>query len=120
MTLDELITNLNACPDHDEPIRFTGANEGNPGLFHSWRGVYAHLAIDLQPETITVGELLERASAAKGETFEGYKGGEYVMDGDTPVWCSEYGRSQSIAIVGINTATDPVSLLTYDIEEYMF
>lgn len=120
MTLDELITNLNACPDQDALIRFTGVAGGNPGEFHSWRGIYAHLAIDLQPETITVGELLERASAAKGETFQGYKGGDYTMDGDTPVWCSEYGYASHFAIVGINAATDPVSLLTHDIGEYLY
>lgn len=120
MTLDELITNLESCPHQDAYIRFTGAAGGNPGEFHSWRGVYAHLALDLQAEVVTVGDLLSRAIAAKGATFEGYKGGDFVMDGDTPVWCSEYGCSQHIAIVGINAATEPVQLLTHDIEEYVF
>lgn len=119
MTLDDLITNLNAC-DPDEYVRFVGAVRGNPDSFHSWRGVYAHLALDIGDYPIKVSELLDRAAASKNETFEGYKGGDFYMTGDTPVWASEYGSAQHNAIVGVDHSTSPVALLTHNIEEYVF
>lgn len=54
---------------------------GNP---HSWRGVYAELAFEPVDDT-TVGEMLAEARSAIGETYYGYKGGEFTMALDTSV-----------------------------------
>lgn len=59
---------------------------------HSFRGEPAQLAISSGNGTI-VANMLEEAKAAVGKTFEGYKGGEYVMTEKTSVNFSFYGSS---------------------------
>lgn len=54
---------------------------GNP---HSWRGSYDELAFE-PVENATVGRMLEDAKSAVGATYEGWKGGEFLMTLDTPV-----------------------------------
>ena len=58
----------------------------------SWRGVYAELAFEPKAGA-TAGDVLKEARAAVGSTFEGYKGGEYVMDEDTLCHVDAYGDS---------------------------
>lgn len=54
---------------------------GNP---HSWRGVYSELAFEPVDDT-TVGEMLSEARSAVGQTYTGWKGGDYLMTLDTDV-----------------------------------
>ena len=56
-------------------------------------------------------EILKEALLAHGKTFEGYKGGEFTMEGDTPVWYSHYGTTGP-AIMGITDEGE--ILLQYD------
>lgn len=51
---------------------------------HSWRGSYDELAFEPLDNT-TVGEMLAAAKSAVGETYEGWKGGDFVMTLDTRV-----------------------------------
>jgi hypothetical protein len=57
---------------------------------HSDRGSYDELAFDPKPEA-KIEDMLRYAKGAVGETFEGWKGGDYTMDLDTPVYIGEYG-----------------------------
>lgn len=74
-----------------------------PSPLDSWRGIYNELALGWRPpnardhrlDTTTVAELLADAKAAVGKTFDGYKGGEYVMSRDTPVHIDNYGETYS-------------------------
>lgn len=85
MTLAELIAALEAVdPDRMLPLGFS-----NP---HSWRGVYSELAFE-PTANVTVREMLADARSALGATFEGYKGGQYTMDGLTDCWLDEEGSS---------------------------
>lgn len=61
---------------------------GNP---HSWRGVYAELAFEPVDNT-TVGEMLREARSAVGETYTGWKGGDFVMTLETTVNVDYEGR----------------------------
>lgn len=83
MTLGELITALEAA-DAEQII---------PNGFdtpHSYRGYYNELAFE--PATdITVAEMLEAARSALGETYEGWKGGQYKMTAHTDCWLAEEG-----------------------------
>lgn len=45
----------------------------------SWRGDYSQLAF-IEAEGITVEEMINNARSAIGETFEGWKGGDFTMD----------------------------------------
>ena len=91
MKLGELIAQLKQYnPDTEVRLGF-----GSP---HSYRGYYEALAFEPVKNT-TIGEMLKHAESALGKTFEGYKGGTYLMDHWTDVclaadvWLAAYGCS---------------------------
>lgn len=85
MTLGELIEHLEReDPDRVVPLGFTHA--------HSYRGYYGDLAFEPCEHT-TVGAMLAEVRGALGQTFTGYKGGEYTMGEYTDVWLAEWGRT---------------------------
>lgn len=83
MTLGELIAALEAMP--------AGAEVANLREAHSYRGYYSDLAFERDLGTRPASKLLSECKAALGNTFCGYKGGDYVMDAETPVWVAYYG-----------------------------
>ena len=60
------------------------------GSPHSDRGSYDELAFTPEAEA-RIGDMLDYARQADGSTYEGWKGGDYTMDRDTPVYIGEYG-----------------------------
>jgi len=60
------------------------------GDLHSFRGEPLHLAI-YHSNGATVKEMLDHAKEALGKTFQGYKGGEYVMHENTEIHFAHYG-----------------------------
>ena len=58
----------------------------------SWRGDYCQLAFAPEKET-TIKDMLDNALSALGETFRGYKGGEFVMNNDSEVYIANYGET---------------------------
>lgn len=95
------------------PIRYEDG--GHPGRPHSYRGYYADLAFEDGKPT-TLGAFRKAARKALGATFEGYKGGDFTMNGDTPLWRSPYGINSKVAIVGITVGDDAVILHTKKLE----
>ncbi len=85
MTLDELIQFLEAMPGE---MRV----DNGLGEAHSYRGWYDCLAFE-PCGSRTVAEILSDAPAARGQTFRGYKGGEYLMGGNTPVFIAMWGTA---------------------------
>lgn len=83
LTLGDLIDLLEHM-DPDQMIQ-------NLPVPHSYRGYYTNLAFNPSTCRVPVGQLLESCRGLIGETFEGYKGGEYTMDRSTPLWISDYG-----------------------------
>lgn len=86
MTLQQLIDAL-AAADQDQvvPLGF-----GRPW---SYRGGPSDVAF--VPETdVTVAAMLAEAQFALGETFHGYKGGQYTMGAGVDCYIAEYGSSQ--------------------------
>jgi hypothetical protein len=59
---------------------------------HSYRGYYHELAFEACTDA-TVSDILDELNSAVGETFEGYKGGDYRMDRYSQVWIAPYGSS---------------------------
>ena len=102
-SLDDLINRLEELPQ-DMPILL--------GEAESYRGYYMDLAFVPLDEPRTVKEALKEAEKANGSTFEGYKGGDFTMARDTPVWYSHYGDCGP-AIIGI---TDEGVILTQEDE----
>lgn len=84
MNLGELIDRLGAEP----PSRLI---RHGFGLANSYRGFYEDLAF--QPEErVTVGSMLTNARATLDCTYEGYKGGMYIMRRSTECWLAMWGE----------------------------
>lgn len=83
MILKDLIEFLEKHPE-EKRVK-TGF--GNP---HSYRGHYYELAFEVIENT-TVGEMLESAKSALGETYQGYKGGNFQMNEYTDCHLAKYG-----------------------------
>lgn len=81
MTLEELINRLKELPPD---LRMDGLR--NP---HSYRGYYCELAFERDNKKY-VSEVLEEALRCVNQVFEGYRGGDYIMHMDTPVWIANY------------------------------
>ena len=81
-----------------------------PLSFHSYRGYYHDLCLTYATreeslgEEVSVGKLLEMCNEANGKEFTGYKGGEFLMDRETPIWISDYDYSTGMAIEKIEEA----------------
>lgn len=113
LTLGGLISALEAAPEADVVAFDTG---GHPGRFGSYRGYYADIAIKTEVAPITVRELLFVARDALGRTFEGYKGGDFTMGEDTPLWVAEYGITSGVAVVRATQADGRLVLTTAQID----
>jgi len=113
LTLGQAIARLEDAPA-DAPVLWEDGK--SPGDADSYRGYYADLAINDAQETTTVGQLLKTLQASLGKTFEGYKGGDYTMGEDAPLWRSEYGRSSGIAVMGMTVLDDRVVMVTKQID----
>lgn len=85
MYLRELIDELKT---HDPK------KECRPGFHHphSYRGCYGDLAF-APCAVATVGDMLQAAEQALGDTFQGYKGGDFTMGECTDCWLAHYGRT---------------------------
>ena len=58
---------------------------------HSYRGYYQDLAFELSVSNMKVSEMLNMCQECMGEVFEGYKGGDFQMGRNTPIWVANYG-----------------------------
>lgn len=77
MTLGEYIEFLKKYNPDDGVV--CGFGEPN-----SWRGSYDELCF-YPSRHVTIGWMLKEAESANGAIYNGYKGGQYKMDLDTPV-----------------------------------
>ncbi len=101
----------------DASVVFDDELRHAPGRFHSYRGYYEMIAIDYSNEDMPVSEFLEKIQDAIGETFEGYKGGNFKMNRQTPVWASEYGASSGIGVIGVENIDGYCVLKTCLVDE---
>lgn len=103
MRLGDIIERLDGAPQ-DAPIWYDF--EAGVGEFHSWRGSYQDLTLAPTEDPSMVGDVLWRARQALTKTFYGYKGGDYEMNKDTPVWADQYGEASGRMILGIDRTLD--------------
>jgi len=82
MTLGDLIKELeNLQPE---------ATIHECGHLHSYRGYYSDLCVHSEGNN-SVKHFLEECKNALGACFEGWKGGEFWMTGNTPMWHAPEG-----------------------------
>ena len=99
LTLGGLIDKL----DFASPNLPVTSDYGPPGEGLSYRGYYCDLAFEKEGEAITVKDFLNRCKRLLDQEQEGYKGGQFLMERDTPLWISDYETDSNIAIVETET-----------------
>ena len=129
LTLGELLVLLKDTPtewgDKKEPVTI-GFDFGTayPIGFSSWRGSYAEVAINYalsgydgeQFAHTDLKDFVKMLEETIGETFTGWKGGEYTMTSDTPVWVANDGDVGNTGVVGIKNKDYTVVIQTWDCE----
>lgn len=115
MNLGTLIETLERMPA-DARVRFD--SDVPVGALASYRGYYEQLALGTANTEPTVAAVLEDARAADGGTFQGYKGGDFVMGRHTAVWADNIGDYSSVAITGARLVNGVVELTTMSIRDY--
>jgi hypothetical protein len=115
MRLGDLIQTLAALPG-DAPLRWD--HGGHVGYLRSYRGYYEQLALGTSDEMRTVAAVLADARAADGETFSGYKGGEYEMGRGTPIWAAEWGDTSDYGIAGARMEDGVAVLVRVNVGDY--
>jgi len=73
---------------------------GSPTQPHSYRRYYSDLAFEPTDGDVTVSRLREGLSNCLGRTFEGWKGGDYTMKEDTPLWAAHEGCTGRAMVSG--------------------
>ena len=118
LTIAQVIDRLMAC-DQNKPVYATDWDRKTGlmplGGIDSYRGIYAELAIEPchGGDPMLVQDLFEfLQQAVEGYTFQGWKGGEYTVGPDTPVWISESGRVSDRMVVAVEEVTDSVLIVT--------
>ena len=66
---------------------------------HSYRGYYSDLALTPTDTPTGSGELWVQLMAVLDNELTGYKGGEFTMTENTPLWLAAYGDDSSEALV---------------------
>ncbi len=93
-----------------------------PTNFESWRGSYCELALNYKDKGVCHTPTLYRnAFNTNGSMFVGYKGGEFIMDLDTPIHQANYGETgakdkegnyNSKKIIGIKKEINKIIIIT--------
>lgn len=102
MTLGELIDTLKSFPK--DYLVFIKPYDQIPHGFISYRGYYDQLALDYDLEgQCTVEDLLKAAKKVVGKELMGYKGGNFLMTKNTPVWISYYGHVSNMLLTKVES-----------------
>lgn len=119
MTLGALIERLERIEAREGgaglPVYFDFARFRPSGVLESYRGYYTDLALGYTEELdeyFPLGVILSRLRAAIGQTFQGWKGGDYLMGARTRMWASNPGEASGSEIVGIRDDEWRVVLVT--------
>lgn len=113
LNIRQLISELERCST-DKPVyaAFDGSSIISPlGDVDSYRGYYEQLAIE-PGGPARCEALADILIESLDKTFYGYKGGEFSMFDETPVWVSEHGIASGDMVVGVEEKADMVVIFT--------
>ncbi len=90
-----------------------------PTELDSWRGSYCELALGYELDEfnkeshyVSVSGFLKELKGALNRFFCGWKGGEYLMDKNTPIWVDNPGYCHKTAIINVIEDDNKVWLIT--------
>lgn len=87
---------------------------------HSYRGYYSDLSfereIPIDKRCKNVKKVLKMLKECMGKVFEGYKGGDFVMGANTPLWRAGYGDC-GVRIMSLDLSKEVIILITAPEEE---
>lgn len=112
--LDDMAGWIMALEDKAIPVVLDYDRTKSIGSLGSYRGYYADLAFNPSDTIETADKVLVRLKLAHGSTFEGYKGGDFLMEGDTPLWVAHYG-STGRAVIDMHLDNGQLVLITKDV-----
>lgn len=130
LTLGELILKLEIVKNKNLPVIYD-VKKYFPTDIDSWRGSYCELALDYtdneETAMLLVKDLIRKLKKTVGKTFTGYKGGDFIMGRQTPVWVANYSTSNGFrrskksgndttAIVDVLEKKDKVVIKTKQID----
>ena len=102
MTLGELIERLKESPRQNKlHLSLPGFPVWGVREPCSYRGYYDQLALQPHHTPASVAEVIAMLEDALGKSFEGYKGGEFIMGHSTRVWIAEYGSSSGMRVYAV-------------------
>ena len=112
MTLEALAGKLAALEAH-VPLAMEDGAAPHPQV-HSYRGYYSHAAIPPGAgfPTTTAGGMLETIRRAMGLPVYGWKGGEFRLYPDTPVWIAPLGENSQLALTDVREEDGRAVLMT--------
>ncbi len=85
------------------PVVFSDDCTQFPTSVGSYRGYFSDLAIAHDGHIGSdVEKLLDMLRNVLDRQLIGYKGGEFIMDGDTPLWRANDGEAPNDAIMGVS------------------
>ncbi len=113
LTLGKAINKLSAL-DANMPIVFDSGE--SPGEPHSYRGYYSDLSLAPDNKPRAVKDVLADLKSANGATFTGYKGGDFPMGDNTPLWAARHGCTGP-AIMSVQVVDGRCVLETREIED---
>lgn len=124
LSLGELILMFDAIDDYDKRVIFD-SEDVYPTGFGGWRGSYRELAIrysESLDDSMTAGEFRHQLKEQDGAEHCGWKGGDFTMSRQTPVWVANRGTLDGFAdyddiryyqaVTGIEERTNVVSIQT--------
>jgi len=120
MTLGELIMSLEGVKDKsNKSMVFNGCLR--PSEPHSYRGYYEELAFsyEILDCYYSVSEFLKVCKACVGKTFTGWRGGDYKMTKNTPVWFSFNSECSGVFPVRVEEEKNFVRLVVSDPSGYL-
>lgn len=105
LCLGELIKLLEENPDAEIPY----------GCPHSYRGYYSDLALERQNPQFARELLAELKEKVLDKELTGYKGGEFLMSADVPLWVATYG-SCGKAVVSASCQDMMIEFITKNVD----
>jgi len=111
LSLAQLIEELENLPSEaeDYPVSVQDSYRRTCFIdgYGSYRGFYSEMALESSyAPSHTLSSLLKLLKGSLGGCLFGYKGGNFPITGETPVWVSDYGVSSGIMVTGVVLDTE--------------